>query len=643
MGNIVNSVPPLVKALHKAQSRRGDSAKATGLDRTDPQWYENLVRYYMDRRSSHDSFWSQVEKKYRQKHYERNADEDVLDRVVPGRVYGTVHKTESLVLNRSPKFHLRGFTASLSETAVPPLQRGLNNEWHEDRRLRREMKLCARDAAKFGWGIALTTYDAEFAPDEQREAAEERRELSASDPVTAMVVADVEAEIAKTAAADVPPEEAETFEQDSRVIAEQINTRRVSPWHFLVDPDATCLEDAQWMGRIIVTSLEAVKADDRLKNTDGLKATDVNSLPFTINGERGKYQSGARSLVPADLVTLYEIYERVPGKGWRYVLLAKDHDQFLRVDENLYWIGCPYSLLRWNEDGEEIFAQSDFLPIWTEIVAEELLMTKALDGYARDAEDRTFIKKDVGVEEELWAVEEPGSGVKVSLDLQPGERISDVMMMEPSKSKSWPDYMNFLAMLRTQIEMSSGQGPNQTGQALKSGSSAFEANEIAQNARASVSHKQDAMEDFVATVAYQRLGMMAQFYDAEQMARIAGNDAADAWAQITWTPGDVQRGLRVVLHQGSMAPVNDSSDFQRVMQTFGVVNGDPVLRANTNIPGLQKRLFESLWGADAEGMILETNPEEVAKAQAQMAVAQATGGGSAPAQRGQASQPGGNQ
>ncbi len=611
-----------------------------GQKKGTPAWYERLVRYYLDRRGQHDSFWTQVERKYRSKRYETMADADILDRVEPGRVYGTVHKTESLVLNRRPKFHLKGFTAAVSDIEIPALERGLNNEWSEDMRLSREMKLCARDCTKFGWGIALTTYEADFDSDEQRKNAEDRREMQSRDPLYASAVAEINAEAAKTAAQDAPPEDVETFEQDSRVLRESISTRRVSPWHFLVDPDATCLEDAKWVGRIIVAELDAVKADPLLSNTENLTATDVHSLGFMIDGDqRSKYGSPGDKSTPYDLVTMYEIFERTPGGGWRMVVLARGHDEFLRIEENMYWVGCPYSLLRWNDDGEEIFAQSDFLPIWTQIVAEESLMTKAFDGYARDAEDKTFVDREAATEESLWASDQPDSGLKVLVEVPQNKRLHDVIMPEPSKSKSWPDFMNFMGVIRTQIELGSGQGPNQQGQPLRSGTSASEAMEIANSARASVSHKQAAMEEFVASVAHQRLGLMAQFYDAEKMTRIAGEGAGNAWAGINWVPGDVQQGLRLLVHQGSMRPVNDDAEFQKVMQTFSAVNSDPILRANTNIPALQKKLFESLWGADSELLVMEDDPQKVAEASALMGVQQA-GGGSPPAPRGAAPQPG---
>ena len=639
MANAINSIPPLVEALQK---KRGKSKSAQSLDHTKgtPQWYERLVRYYLDRRGQHDTFWTQVEKKYRSKRYESMADADVLDRVEPGRVYGTVHKTESIVLNRRPKFHLKGFTSTVTETQIPGLERGLNNEWNEDMRLNREMKLCARDCTKFGWGIALTTYEADFDAEQQRADAAERRETQAQDPLFATVVAEVNAEVARTAAQDSPPEDVETFEQDSRVLRESISTRRVSPWHFLIDPDATCIEDAKWVGRIIIADLDAVKADPLLSNTEKLMPTDVHSLGFMIDADqRAKYGSPGDKTTPYELVTLYEIFERAPSGGWRMVVLARGHDDFLRIEEDLYWVGCPYSILRWNDDGEEIFAQSDFLPIWTQIVAEESLMTKAFDGYARDAEDKTFVDREAITEESLWASDQPDSGLKILVEVPQGKGLRDVIMPEQSKSKSWPDFMNFMGVIRTQIELGSGQGPNQTGQALKSGSSASEVVEIANSSKAAVSHKQAAMEDFVATIAHKRLGLMAQFYDAEKVTRVAGEDAGSAWAGINWTPGDVQQGLRIIVHQGSMRPINDDAEFQKVMQTFAAVNSDPILRANTNIPALQKKLFEALWGADSESLVMETDPQKVSEASALMAAQQA-GGGSPPAPRGAPSQTG---
>jgi hypothetical protein len=49
----------------------------------------------------------------------------------------------------------------------------------------------------------------------------------------------------------------------------------LSPDDIIVDPNATCLEDARWVGRVIYADYDAVMHDDRFRNKSRLQPTAV--------------------------------------------------------------------------------------------------------------------------------------------------------------------------------------------------------------------------------------------------------------------------------------------------------------------------------------------------------------------------------
>lgn len=633
----------LTAKLAKANADRNGNMMAK--QRGAPEWYQDLVDYYLERRSVYSDYWSQVGEQYNlAKNMASRRNVRAERDIIPGRVYSIVHGTEAEIVGSPPKFHFEGWTPAVDAEIVPAFERGLNNEWHEDRSLMRAISLTARDCVKTGWGIALTSYVGPSTDGATREQASANRQAEVQNPLMGAISDTIQSEVAAELAQGEPEEQLEDHEQDSRVRTGTISTRRISPWHFIIDPDATSLEDAAWVGRIIISRLDAVKSDPNLKHTESLQATSVESFDFY--GDRAGRNKWRRSngATPYDLVEMYEIFERREDGRWDMVVIARDHDRILRKEEAIYWVGCPYSILRWNDDGEEIFAQSDITVVQDEIDAECLLYTKSMDGYARDHEDTLFIHKDAGISDKDWyAVTKPGVSKKIEVDVPQGQNIREVIHKMPRDAKS-PEPLNFLSMLQRAIELGSGRGPNQNLQAMKSDTSAREAAIVESRSQAMNSHRARAMESFVLDVAMNRLGLMVQFYDKERISRIAGEDAANAWQGGplgSWTESDIHLGMRVRVERGSMRPRNDAQVFQDLVALAQISGQNPILMGNTNWVTWQKEAYKALLGVAGENLMTSRDEEEIAQASRNMVALQnQPGGGSPPSPGGVASQAG---
>jgi len=608
-----------------ANGGKSSSPLATGS----PQWYQDLIDYYFYRRQRYVDYWDQVEDQYR-------SDKEMAKRrrikeeraIRPGRVYAMVHGTESGVLGSPPKFVFEGWTQEANERLAVGFDRAINNEWQEDRALWRSVAMACRDCVKSGWGIALTSYNGAAQDGASDTEARKRRKQKGQSALISAIGDDLETAVAAELAMDAPEHPVEDFENDSRVKIGSISTRRVPYRSFLIDPDCTCLEDAKWVGRRIVARLDSVKRDPLLMNTDSLMPTQVESVADTSN-RTDRYKNHGPQRNPYEMVELYEIFERQTDGRWDLKVMARDHPMFLREVKGIYWIGNPYSLLSWNEDGEEIFTMSDVAVVQDEVDAETMLYTKSLDGYSRDQDDTVFIDQEGFNEQNLYAKTKPGQSRYVKVDVGLNQSLRDKILKLPRDSKS-AEPLNFLAMIQRAIELGSGKGPNQSLQPLKSGASAQEAAIIQQQFMMQMSHKDRAVEAFVLDIAVKRLGLMAQFYDRERIVRLAGLEAAQAWQggpSGTWTEADVSMGLQVRIERGSMRPRNDSQLFQDLITTAQVVAQIPIVAANHNWVRWQREVYRALLGVAGESLIISKSEEEINVAQRNLFALQQAGGG----------------
>ena len=610
-----------------------------GRERGTPTWYSDLVDYYDKRVRYARSWWDDIDAEYSSQAFRtafaEHGDRTVLEEVRPGRVYSLVHTVEAMTFNKKPKLFLRGWNSKVQEEWVPVMEEVLNAEWYDDPTVPRQTRLCIRDCVKYGWGIMLTTWEGQYEPGEPEPAPEPLDEEN--EPMLRDALAELEGEVgAQMAEATPSPEEVPTFEQDDRLIVENINSRRVDPRLFMADPDATCPEDWKWVGRKIVTDLHAVKEFFKgHKHADMLHATERADL------DTGKAPKDNAS--PYEYITLYEIWERTPGGGWRYVLVPKDHDFILKSVDDMYHGGCPYQLLRWNEDGNDIIPQSDIVPAWSLILLERIMMTKAADGYTREHIDTYLYAKNNGInEEELNAVNDPGVDKYVGCTLPDGRSLKDLIHKLPKDPKS-PEVLQLLAIVERQLEVATGLGPNQFGNALRSGTSASEAMEVAGFSRARGQHKYSAVEEFVAQIASFRLALMIQFYDAERVARIAGEEAAKEWAEIKTAlnhRGEIQKGLRVRVEQGSMRPENDDMRLQQLYSLLQLVGGNPVLMGTFNIVEIAKDIGAAMGQHRNSKYLMTEDGGKAAEAGVMMALMQNGQQGSQPAANASPQSPG---
>lgn len=590
------------------------------------------VTKFLKFRKEFETFWTTMEEAYRRRAYETGEkDKDSLDEIYPGRVYRIVHTTESQLFSNNVKFFIENFGPRLGGDVQVVCEDLTNSDWIAEGELTREVRITLRDCTKKGVAVMWTSYECDYDEEEKEDRRPKRRKKSTTAPNESAIESQVETAVASRLINE-PDEDVEaSFEVDSRAVRERIVSRRISPWDLLIDPDARSIYTAAWVGRVVFADLETVKEYEFFSNTADLKATS-RKLYMERTGRSSSEASTENSDdSTSDKIMLYEMFTRESDGSWTMRVIDAESGAVIREKEGAYWIGHPASILDWNADGETIFAQSDLLTIYTELLAERLVGTKTADGFARQQDNATYYRKDAIDPKEMKAHYDSAVGKMIGISLPNDVQDIRTAVTRLPESTQAGEVLNYLMYLDRTIGMTTGMSPNQMGQALKSGTTATEASTISQYATVATAHKAAAVELFLADIATKRLGLAIQFYDVNTIVKILGQTAGQLWSNVAWVKSDVTGGMRISVRPGSSRAVSDDVRAQRMFSVIETIGKFPAVSAIINPVTLWKELFRSIGIDSNSGLFVSDNPAVLAQVlqAAQQAMAQPQG--SAPA------------
>ena len=612
-----------------------------------PDWWVNQIGKFESKRSAEVlENWKFTNSLYEQDQFTaRRPRQQTTGRVIlgeyiqPPRVYGITHAIESVLFNRHPKFFATPLTAR-QEKIARYIEIILNNQWKLDWKLNEQTRMALRDGIKFGWGIMLTEYAYTADPVERAKERRERQEAARmvqANPALQLGVSEVLGVLSDVQDSVTMPAKKATFERVSTSYLDQVNSRRVSPFQFIIDPDARGLDDALWVGRAIDADVEVLRKDRSFKNTDELVGTHMSrnvdsdtrsvntAVPVRMYQGRDEIVHPSNQKMPAKrsdarYATIFEVFERNTDEDgcetWDYKVLTRDQGDFLKEVDAMYDLGCPYSLYAPNSTGERLFAQSDIDPAMTHILEEREVRTRAYEWMMRNANDAYGV--DVNALGGNWETQvrklvRTKVGNFIPFEAMSNRPVRDAVFQLPRTSLT-TEYMNYLALIQRDIELATGLGPNQQMMAMKSETSATEAAEVAGWARARNQPKADAFEQFVADVAMKRIQIVAQEYEPERIMQLAGPKAAAQWAKEEWTKGDIQSGLMVTVEKGSMQPESDQKRQAILGMLLDKMLQNPVLASIGEAPLVAQRWLESMGIQDGSELIRSVGGEDFGNA-----------------------------
>lgn len=155
--------------------------------------------------------------------------------------------------------------------------------------------------------------------------------------------------------------------------------RRIRPDKFIVDPNATNLDDALYCGYEYKRPLELVKKDPQYQYTENLSADEYDLPPgMELEEYRKKYNRDPEM----DQVCLYQIWDIVERKVYTF---TKDGEKFLRRVDWPYQVErFPFWCVHATEDHYSFWNQSPVTP-WLSLVNEyNLTVSNRLDHMSRN-------------------------------------------------------------------------------------------------------------------------------------------------------------------------------------------------------------------------------------------------------------------
>ena len=634
--------------------------------RGSPEWWLNLMTAFEALRDEEcGEVWRAAEDRYRQRAnraWRFKNNEYTLKVVRPPRVYSMVHAADANLLYNRAKFFARPTSEEYIQLAgvAEPLANGMWQRYVADE----ELRLCVRDCVKYGRMWARVGYEDDYAKAAKARAKRRRTAArSQSNPLAGVLRPnDLGVPTGPAPRGEENAVERQTYENDLRALWKKPSFRREGAWDVFFDPDATVAQKMRWCGVRILADVESVKADPRFKNIEGI---DKLQPTLRLDGRSGKMSSstkyGQRQGVLSRTMSamtkaftsymtpgtaqeayqyceLFELYVLNDDGKWGRKLVANGFDKFLADEDELYDIGCPLITGAWNGDGDTLFTTSDVEQVMTQVVEEEQLRTRLHQFMLRRANQPTLLdKKMFGTVNNIDLLSHPVLGMYALVEGNiNGQPLQSGVAQLP---KAWElgETMAYLGMIDKEFAQAAGLGPAQRLEAMKSDTSAAEAQNVNQASVARLSDKQATVERFCVEGVGKILGLGAQFFEAEQLAVFLGQDEVATWLDQSISAGDIQDGLHLYVEKGSMTPQSDQSRAQFYVEMLGLWK-DPVLGQKIDGDEVLERLAQLRSIPDLDRLMLpNVDVDELRTQIMQMALMQGgakSGPGAAPVEGG---------
>jgi len=368
----------------------------------------------------YDNLWRRMVDLYRGKHWPRTtvSREDLI---AVNIAFSTVNVIAPAVSVNHPKIVVVPNKPE-DEDRAAFVEAVVNHLWrHHD--FRTPFRRAVKDFLIFGHGWLKVGW--KFLEQERLLGEPERDELFAE----ATVESDMFAMENPEMAGDLPDRDqmlASVPTTAMTVVEDQPFVERVSPYDVYIDPEATCIEDAQWIAQRIVVSLEEAKKDRRYKPSarKNLQATSLLNPMYapTDRQETNQYLAGV-----VERTVIYEFYDIANNT---LSVLAKDTDEFLVDPMPMpYAYGQPFVMLRNYDVPDHFYPMGDLEAIESLQLELDKTRSQLMNARKRYARKYLYHERSFGPEgREALESEDDGRLVPVVDENKP---LSEVVVPMP--------------------------------------------------------------------------------------------------------------------------------------------------------------------------------------------------------------------
>ena len=491
----------------------------------------------------YDDLWIRMVDLYRGKHWAATTVTN-NDLVAVNLAFSTVNVIAPSVAVNYPKIVVSPNEPEDQDRAAF-VEAITNYAWrHHD--FRKPFQRSVRDFLIFGHGWLKVGWkfveQERMLSDEERavmfdEAVAEANILATEDPALATELPDDE-----QIAAGIP-------ESAMEVVEDQPFIERVSPFDMFIDPEATCIDDAQWICQKVIRPLEEAKKDKRYMASVRKKlSADSRVSPTFAYTDRTVQEE---YLTEVDRVAIYEFYNIEDNTMCVFSLEA---DEFL-VDPMAmpYAYGHPFVMLRNYDVPDYFYPMGDLESIESLQLELDMTRTQLVNARKRYARKYLFHERSFGPEgREALEADEDGRLVPVVDENKP---LSEVVIPMPQTPLS-PEVYNMSAIIEQDINTVSGVSEYARGQMPEIRRTATEASIIADAGNARVAEKLAIVELGISECARRVIQVMQQFMTGEQIVRVSARAGADLF--VPYTRDDIVGEYDFSVEAGSTQPINDT-------------------------------------------------------------------------------------
>ena len=380
------------------------------------------------------------------------------------------------------------------------------------------------------------------------------------------------------------------------IVEDQAFVERISPFDMLVDPEATCLEDAKWIVQRIVRPLHEVKKDKRFKRSvrQGLEADSGVRYRWNNDTEREEY---------SDLVERVSIFEYYNIEDGTMCVLSQTGSDFLLDPTPMpYSFGHPYVMLRNYDVPDTFYPIGDLSQI--ESLQEELNKTRSqmVNHRKRYARKYLYHERSFGPEgREALESDEDGRFVPV---VDENRNLGDIVV-PLAHTPLAPEMYNHSHLIEAVINTVSGVSEYQRGQMPETRRTATEASIIADAGNARAADKLATIEIIISKVARMVMQLMQQYMTEAQMIRVTGKDDQEYF--IAYTRDDIIGEYDFSVQGGSTQPLNETARRQQAVSLMNAMA--PLVGVVVDPAELVKHVLQYGFGIDdAEKFIIQQQP-----------------------------------
>jgi len=504
----------------------------------------------------YDSLWRRMNDLYRGKHWPRTTASSE-DLIAVNLAFSTVNVIAPSVSVNHPKIVVSPTLPQDGDRATF-VEAVINYMWrHHD--FRNPFRRAVKDFLIFGHGWLKVGWN--FVEQERSLGNTERQELAED----AMFEANLFGAENPELAGGLPSDEELTAmipQTSMSVVEDQPFVERISPFDMFVDPEATCMADAKWIGQRVIRRLEDAKTDKNYKPSARKRLTaDAMLYPMYESSSR---QEREEFLLEEERVAIYEYYDIANNT---MSVSSLTGDEFL-VDPipMPYAYGQPFVMLRNYDVPDYFYPMGDLEAIESLQLELDKTRSQLVNARKRYARKYLYHERSFGPEgREALESDQDGRLVPVVDENKP---LSEVVIPMPQTPLS-PEVYNTSAIIEDDIAAVSGVSEYARGQFPEIRRTATEASLIADAGNARAADKLAIIELGIGHVARRIIQLMQQFMTGEQVARVVGRGGESLF--VTYSRDDIVGEYDYSVEGGSTQPTNDTIRKQQAVSLLNAM------------------------------------------------------------------------